>query len=254
MLELLMVMIGAGATMMAGIPVAVRLARAGFADVDLSGSANKFGSARTGGDSAGFAPLDLGPDPMQWPSAKPWKRSNLPIPQWPSTTWDDEHFGRHGKPDGYDQSTHEERQRARPAPEPERQPRKQRPTVEQRQAQEAQRHADQEEQRRQAARAELEKRQRSRAQQQEQQQQQAQQRKAQQRQAQQQRQVQQQRQAQKARKPQPQGGPDGAPAREELLRLVDTVGLAGTVQEIMKRTGWDFRKAAQYLARVRSGG
>jgi hypothetical protein len=45
-----------------------------------------------------------------------------------------------------------------------------------------------------------------------------------------------------------------APSKEELLRLVDTVGLAGTVQEIMGRTGWDFRKAAQYLAKVRAGG
>ncbi|MEO0603764.1 MAG: hypothetical protein AAF211_20165, partial [Myxococcota bacterium] len=43
------------------------------------------------------------------------------------------------------------------------------------------------------------------------------------------------------------------PPLEELEQLIATIGLAGTVQSIMQRTGWDFRKAAHYLAKVRQG-
>ena len=48
-------------------------------------------------------------------------------------------------------------------------------------------------------------------------------------------------------KPQPQG----APNRQEIEALVGRLGLAGAVQEIMNRTGWDFRQAAHYLAKSR---
>ena len=41
------------------------------------------------------------------------------------------------------------------------------------------------------------------------------------------------------------------PHRDELEQLIATIGLAGTVQDIMKRTGWDFRQAAHYLAKIR---
>jgi hypothetical protein len=37
----------------------------------------------------------------------------------------------------------------------------------------------------------------------------------------------------------------------QLERLVASQGLAGAVQTIMAQTGWDFRKAAQYLANHR---
>jgi len=41
------------------------------------------------------------------------------------------------------------------------------------------------------------------------------------------------------------------PKPAEIERLVEAHGLAGAVQVVMKRTGWDFRTAAQYLAKVR---
>ena len=41
------------------------------------------------------------------------------------------------------------------------------------------------------------------------------------------------------------------PSLDELQALVSELGLAGTVQEIMGQTGWDFKKAAHYLAQAR---
>jgi hypothetical protein len=41
------------------------------------------------------------------------------------------------------------------------------------------------------------------------------------------------------------------PSPAELEAMVGSIGLAGTVQEIMKRTNWDFRRAAHYLAKAR---
>ena len=45
--------------------------------------------------------------------------------------------------------------------------------------------------------------------------------------------------------------PRGAPSQQEIEALVGRLGLAGAVQEIMNRTGWDFRQAAHYLAKSR---
>jgi hypothetical protein len=47
---------------------------------------------------------------------------------------------------------------------------------------------------------------------------------------------------------------DNVPKPAEIERLVAEHGLASAVQHIMARTGWDFRTAAQYLARARRGG
>lgn len=44
-----------------------------------------------------FQPLDLGPDPMKWPSELPNRFTPVPELPWPSETWDDPHFGRRGK-------------------------------------------------------------------------------------------------------------------------------------------------------------
>lgn len=43
----------------------------------------------------GFTPLDFGPDPMLWPSQRADERPARPELSWPSSTWDDPHFGRH---------------------------------------------------------------------------------------------------------------------------------------------------------------
>jgi hypothetical protein len=44
---------------------------------------------------AAFTPLDLGPDPVQWPSERPWPASRIAEPEWPSKSWNDDHFGTH---------------------------------------------------------------------------------------------------------------------------------------------------------------
>ncbi|MEQ1507530.1 MAG: hypothetical protein ABMB14_35195, partial [Myxococcota bacterium] len=42
-----------------------------------------------------FAPLDLGEDPVKWPSERQWDlKSTLQRADWPSKTWGDAHFGR----------------------------------------------------------------------------------------------------------------------------------------------------------------
>jgi hypothetical protein len=53
----------------------------------------------------------------------------------------------------------------------------------------------------------------------------------------------------------PQGGASTGdlPSPAELEAMVGSIGLAGTVQEIMKRTNWDFRRAAHHLAKARQG-
>lgn len=42
---------------------------------------------------SGFQPIDLGPDPLHWPSARPWSHAPVPDPPWPSETWNDPQFG-----------------------------------------------------------------------------------------------------------------------------------------------------------------
>ena len=146
-----------------------------------------------------FAPLDLGPDPVRWPSERAWPVSTLRTPDWPSASWNDEHFGKAAKKHASPPA-----EPAPPAPEPRRTLR--RP---------AKRPA-----------SEL-----------------------------------------VAYEPVPPPAPVlvheigtalglpnlQAPDREEIEHLIQEVGLAGTVQRIIDRTGWDFRKAAQHLARTRQG-
>ncbi|MCB9687012.1 MAG: hypothetical protein H6738_22050 [Alphaproteobacteria bacterium] len=209
-----------------------------------------------------FAPLDLGPDPMRWPSQRPWAASPIPEPQWPSQSWDDEHFGAHWRradaaapPPPVSQMAPgastpalwaaeeqffkldplqprlQEAERAEPPPPPRPQPTAARPA---KQPQAARKPAPQ---------------------------------------------------AQKAAQPKPQQRPQqptatkpvpkpaarpatpkaapkaaprpasaaGVPDKAELEAMVAQIGLAATVQKIMERTGWDFRQAAQHLARIRQG-
>lgn len=51
--------------------------------------------------------------------------------------------------------------------------------------------------------------------------------------------------------PRPAG--DGLPDVETLAGWVDEVGLAGAVSRLRSQTGWDFQKAARYLAQKVSG-
>lgn len=54
-----------------------------------------------------------------------------------------------------------------------------------------------------------------------------------------------------AAKPAAQAGGGQPPSYQEIEAWMKTQGLAGAIQQIMQRTGWDFRKAAAYLSEVR---
>ena len=98
LLEVLTVGVAALATAFVGTPMAVRLARAELPSFGGGSEPAARRSNRDVGVTAGFTPLDLGPDPMKWPSASSWPIANkLPPAEWPSKGWDDEHFGRHWK-------------------------------------------------------------------------------------------------------------------------------------------------------------
>lgn len=51
---------------------------------------------------------------------------------------------------------------------------------------------------------------------------------------------------QKGKKP----NKDAPFTREEILRMVNEHGLAASVQLVRDRTGWDFQRAAKYLAKI----
>ena len=275
LLEVLTVGVAALATAFVGTPMAVRLARAELPSFGGGSEPAARRSNRDVGVTAGFTPLDLGPDPMKWPSASSWPIANkLPPAEWPSKGWDDEHFGRHWKdgttPEVADGGFHAMLERntaaaAAAAPSPAKQRRSPPPAVPA-QDPEAAFFDGAEAQKQQAIRRSQERaREQARRQQQEAMRQQAlRQQQAQQRQRQAQQKAPPPRAQRKPTPPRPQPRAqapkastrpvaEGAPERAELEALVAEQGLAGTVQVIMRRTGWDFRQAAQYLARVRAG-
>jgi hypothetical protein len=197
MIEVLMFFGALVPTLLVGVPLALALSKPGAFRAHASRGKHvprsKVEVARA------YAPLDLGPDPVHWPSERPWSSSGVRNPDWPSASWNDEHFGKSAKKAAAAAAAVS----AQPAPEPARRPL------------------------RRASRAptpEL-----------------------------------------GVFEPVPPPAPVlvneigrapglptlQAPDREEIERLIDEVGLAGTVQRIIERTGWDFRKAAQHLARSR---
>lgn len=239
MIEMTLFFMGAVITSLAGIPLALRLARThtwrGYAHRDARPDFHEVLSR------VAFAPLDLGPDLMKWPSEIPRPSAGPTDPPWPSQTWDDPHFGarwksaegraraaadlvNHGASPALAVAPTPARPRrrstpapsptaARPQPRPAAQPK---PPSPQRAKPQRPRTPQPEHRERVVTPPP-------------------------------------QRRAPAQRKAAPAPAPQGAPAREELEHLVDTLGLAGTVKQIMQRTGWDFRKAAQYLAQARQG-
>jgi hypothetical protein len=187
-----------------------------------------------------FTPLDLGPDPVKWPSERVFERDvNLPIPRWPSQGWDDEHFGQHWKkvdPDVEDRGFHAMAARGAGTEPPS-----------------ARTAGPSREERATAATAARETRaQQASASRPVRAQPQQQPRRTQQQPARRSAQPPQQQRASPPAAARPASGPQrGPPDEAEVEHLIATVGLAGTVQAIMARTGWEFREAAQYLARVR---
>lgn len=211
-----------------------------------------------------FQPLDLGPDPMYWPSERPWElTSTLKDQQWPSKSWNDEHFGRHWR-DGSIQELEDlgfhamlRRQHAGEAPADNQnkasaqkaaqkaaaqkaaaQKQGQKQNQKQGQKQKAPKPAESDSRdkanaarsRQQSSSTDAERKQRQIALE----------------------------QAKSAaaffgvgEAEAPKSDPKAPPSAAEIDQLVTSAGLAGTVQVIMQRTGWDFREAAQYLARVR---
>ncbi len=195
-----------------------------------------------GQQGGGFEPLDLGEDPMQWPSAREWPSSGKLSQEWPSRSWDDEHFGTHWERSTAtaveDAGFHAMAQRRTEAS-PER-------VVRRESARAARSEAARREgegslrtgaaQSRDDARARAVSARTSG--------------------------VRRAEPAPRAAPPAPSAGPSSAaaatvdaeaPSRAELEDRIARVGLAGTVEHIMKRTGWDFRKAAHYLAKTRQG-
>lgn len=169
--------------------------------------------------SGGFEPLNLGPDPMRWPSEMQHPDLGRPEPPWPSQTWDDPHFGAHWRTQGGavpvpltpapDTPSSQPRTRKSPT----QQPSRPQSAMDAERARAAQARAAQEA-REAAARLKAEALKRA---------------------------------AQVAA----QSAGSNAPSAEEIEQLVSTVGLAGTVQEIMRQTGWSFQEAAHHLARTR---
>lgn len=49
-------------------------------------------------------------------------------------------------------------------------------------------------------------------------------------------------------------GDDGLPQRAAVEAMIAELGLAGTVQALMRSQQWDFKQAASWLARIRKGG
>ncbi len=219
MLELMALMGGFLAATAIGLPLAGRFARpqgwrAPYPDTPVEPREHWHG--------VGFEPVDFGPDIMKWPSENPWEVKQRPEPLWPSQTWNDTHFGQHWNRNG--QSTPPVVSMAQETAS--------RQTAAK--AKQAKKSADQRQERmkdavRQAA-----------AQAQERAQQVA---------------VQAGQAAYEAAEQQFEDTTgvtlDEIPKPAELERLVGELGLAGTVQVIMQRTNWDFRTAAQYLAKAR---
>jgi hypothetical protein len=198
-IELLMFFGALVPTVLVGVPVALAMSRPGALRAHAARGSHV---PRTKVDVArAYEPLDLGPDPVHWPSERAWPSSTFRSPDWPSASWNDEHFGMRAKKAAAAAAT----AAAASAPPPEESRRNLRKTSR-------------------APKTEL-----------------------------------------VAFEPVPPPAPIlvneigsapglpnlQAPDRDEIEQLIQDLGLAGTVQRIIERTGWDFRKAAQHLARSR---
>lgn len=194
-------LLAAGTALAATLFLGLRgLERSGAGQVRSKRAPRDAASVRTPVEiTRAFTPLDLGVDPVRWPSERPWVlAANLPVPTWPSRSWNDEHFGKQWeknktKADIDDRGFHALAAR-RDAP-PTESPTK----------------------------------------------------------------------VLRTSKGPPPAKPVGEPAlvmpadveiptRAELEALIDQVGLAGAVQAVMQKTGWDSKRAVQALSKLRRSG
>lgn len=164
-----------------------------------------------------FEPVDFGPDVMRWPSEVERRNTNIPDPPWPSATWDDPHFGKAARAMATHQVAQEaDREADRVARHAAKPAQKARPARQEAPVQPAQARAPKPAREAPPAKAKA-----------------------------------------APKKPQPQQSPPpqagGLPSRGEVEAMVSELGLAGTVQHLMRTQGWDFKEAAGWLARVRKG-
>jgi len=205
-------------TSMIGSPLAALLARPQEWMDD--GADDPLPSTQMTSGIGGFQPLDLGPDLMCWPSEIERPSTSAPLPDWPSKSWDDPHFGVNWVKDTAAESE-------KPVAKKRTQVQRERPAKQQRKRVTRERQLPQTT----AEEAFFEPEPEKVAA----------------------RQIAQAKEQVKQAAHQAVSNAVGAemPSPAELEAMVGTLGLAGTVQEIMKRTDWDFRKAAHFLAKAR---
>lgn len=184
-----------------GLPLlgrATKVRRWRTAQVDASGKSS-FAA------NIGFDPLDLGEDPLVWPSEQPERRREIDIPrlEWPSVGWDDPYFGinKTFDPSQLAQAPPSTLRERQSAPRPQRRQRQQQPSSQGGAVRAAAQVASRavEESFFEPARQVRE-------------------------------------------------SASKIPSQAEVKRLVEQHGLASAVQHIRDRTGWDFKRAAQFLA------
>lgn len=217
-----------------------------------------------------FEPLDFGPVTMLWPSESARFIPSFPVPPWPSENWTDPDFGR-GKA-----AAQAATQRAREEREQEQRRNEERAARRQAQEEAASAQRRVREKREEARQQPQPVRQNARQQQAAREQQQREVLARQQQVAREQA-LRQQQEARKAR-PSPQervqqatSRPDvqqaqqrlaqaqkrmnsaaaGMPSKAEVESMIQSLGLAGTVQHLMRENGWDFKTAAAWLAKAR---
>lgn len=194
MIPLFTLAMGALFTVVLGVPLATRLARAHVwrrtALPTGEGSRDQYERLFP------FEPLDLGPDTMRWPSEVTRESHAMPLARWPSESWDDTHFGK-----GAPAAVAALPVKTKPKPKP-------------------------------AKKAKARKIQKPKF-------------------------IPESQPAAKAKAPRPaptSSGGGGLPDRAAVETMIADLGLAGTVQALMRSQGWDFKQAASWLARIRKGG
>jgi len=196
-----------------------------------------------------FQPLHMEPFTLKWPSQVQRKSAEIGELPWPSETWDDDYFGQRARDDVKriaKTAAAIDAKRARSAQEANR-------VREEHDAQEASRNATRQQVRDDAAARSQDKKERRRDRRKEKRRKQT---------AREQKRLEptpvplnsvtQPKAQPRQPSPPPQAAPaapaSGAPSAAEIGQLVKQLGLGGAVEEIRKRTGWDFRRSAQYLA------
>jgi len=200
-------------TLALGIPIATRLARV---QVWRRPAIADVVGERGGHHGRLFEPVDFGPVKMKWPSEIPREGHGVPEPPWPSAGWDDEHFGRKGLSAEQLRARSQDAAVVKPTPQPRKASHNPVDPVPKRKP----KRKKTKERKRQAPPSEP------------------------------------------SPQPEPEyvippaaesGGAADLPDKWAVEEMVSELGLAGTVQHLMRTQGWDFKTAAGWLGRIRRG-